>query len=277
MSDAAIERDYQSEIQQKVGRNVILLQQLELMLKYLLTFARIEVRGTRVMRGPQDNNSQVAQKTLGPVVDQYLREVLYANDKFLEDEADPNEVSFKFCFRTDTGKIAPETKKQALEAIVNERNELIHNLLPRIKPDRPETYEETIEFLDDQFNNISPYIEEMKSQCAAVKNALEYLASDCAQREVELAWLRQSRLVLLLGDIAAQMARQDGWALMSHAGQLAQKHAPGEMLALREKYGHKTLKQLLIATELFDLKEEATEKGIRVLYRLKPEWKLGHT
>jgi len=277
MTETTSERDYKRELEQKVGRNVILLQQMELMLKFLLTFARIEIRGKQVKRSPQDNAEKVGPKTLGPAVDQYLREVIAAKSKSSEDEQAPNESSFEFSFRVGLGRVPAETKKQALEAIVNERNELVHNLLLRIKPNRPETYEETLEFLDQQHKSVAPHVEELKLQCAEVKNAIEYLASDRAHEEVEIAWLRQSRLVLLVGEIASQMARQDGWTLMSIAGQLVQKHAPEEMLALREKYGHKTLKKLLIATELFDLKEEATKNGTRVLYRLKPEWKLETT
>jgi len=41
---------------------------------------------------------------------------------------------------------------------------------------------------------------------------------------------------------------------------------------LKDKLGHKTLKAMTLATGLFDINEELTDKGgIRVLYRLKPD------
>jgi hypothetical protein len=53
------------------------------------------------------------------------------------------------------------------------------------------------------------------------------------------------------------------------------QHAPEEMAGLYKKHGYKTLKELMVATELFDMSEESTERGgVRVLYRLKPEWSL---
>ncbi len=56
---------------------------------------------------------------------------------------------------------------------------------------------------------------------------------------------------------------------------MIRQHAPEEIVKLKEKYAHKTLKQLMMATELFDIKEESTDKGgIRVLYKLKPGWEL---
>ena len=41
---------------------------------------------------------------------------------------------------------------------------------------------------------------------------------------------------------------------------------------LKDRYGYKTLKELILATEFFDIREEPTKKGdVRVLYRPKPE------
>ncbi len=65
------------------------------------------------------------------------------------------------------------------------------------------------------------------------------------------------------------------WTVMDTAAQLVRQHAPEEMVGLKKKHGYKTLKELMVATELFDMSEESTERGgVRVLYRLKPEWKL---
>jgi len=45
------------------------------------------------------------------------------------------------------------------------------------------------------------------------------------------------------------------------------------MDVLKKRYGHKTLKGLILATELFNVDEEPTDKGgVRILYRIKPEW-----
>ncbi len=41
------------------------------------------------------------------------------------------------------------------------------------------------------------------------------------------------------------------------------------------RYGHRTLKKLLRATELFDLKEEPTPGGgTRTVYRINPQFEL---
>jgi hypothetical protein len=82
----------------------------------------------------------------------------------------------------------------------------------------------------------------------------------------------------LLGDIASQAARPDGWMLLSHADQLIREHAPEEIAALKERYGKESIQELIQATDVFEITEETTKKGgVRVLYRLKPEWTLQHT
>jgi hypothetical protein len=44
---------------------------------------------------------------------------------------------------------------------------------------------------------------------------------------------------------------------------------------MKERYGYKTLKSLILATEVFDVIEEASDRGgVRVLYRVKPQWSL---
>ena len=86
---------------------------------------------------------------------------------------------------------------------------------------------------------------------------------------------RKSSVVALLEDIAAQKARPDGWVPLSIAGQIIKQDAPDEISELHEKYGSKTMKALVLATDRFDLCEEPTAGGgIRVLYRLKPDVQL---
>jgi len=61
-----------------------------------------------------------------------------------------------------------------------------------------------------------------------------------------------------------------GWAYLARAGQIARIHESDEVTQIKERYGHSTLKQLLIASELFDVLDEPLSKGgFRTLYRVK--------
>ena len=55
-----------------------------------------------------------------------------------------------------------------------------------------------------------------------------------------------------------------------HAGELAAKELSEELKNLKERYGFKTLKKLVIGSELFDVLDEILPGGgFRTLYRLR--------
>jgi hypothetical protein len=86
----------------------------------------------------------------------------------------------------------------------------------------------------------------------------------------ELLTHQESDFVFMLCDIASNTSRSDGWTPLDAAGKLIRQYAPEEITNLRKKYGRKTLKGLILATELFEIYEEPTSNGsMRVFYRLK--------
>jgi hypothetical protein len=163
-----------------------------------------------------------------------------------------------------------------MASIVDDRNDLIHHLLPKFNPDSIQSCLEIDQYLDQQREKLLPELELLKRMIESLQKGRqelgEFLQSDEGKKHFKLQWLRQSRLVMLLVETATQIVRSDGWAVLDTAGHLIRQHALDEISALHEKYGHKTLKALVSATELFDICEEPTDRGgIRVLYRLKPD------
>jgi hypothetical protein len=79
----------------------------------------------------------------------------------------------------------------------------------------------------------------------------------------------------MLGELATRAARADGWMELGTAGQLIKRSEPRELDNLAERFGHKTLKRVLLAAELFDVAEEATSKGgTRTIYRITSRYQL---
>ena len=134
-------------------------------------------------------------------------------------------------------------------------------------------------YLDDQRAGALPLRDRLlgftKSLQDAAKAHAEFIASPEGDRQFELQWLRQSRLVLLLGELASRSNRSDGWTVLATAGQIVSRKEPDELKDMAERYGHRTLKKLLQATELFDIDEEPTASGgTRTIYRINPRFKL---
>lgn len=67
--------------------------------------------------------------------------------------------------------------------------------------------------------------------------------------------------------MACELARSDGWVLLSRAAQVIHERAPEALDNLKARYGHGNLKALLMASGMFEISEEATPRGMRVLYR----------
>ncbi|WP_165905423.1 OST-HTH/LOTUS domain-containing protein [Parashewanella spongiae] len=85
----------------------------------------------------------------------------------------------------------------------------------------------------------------------------------------KLWFLRSSKIIHLLCDISEQSIENNGWVLLSTAGNIIKKQLPDELEHMKERYGHSSLKSLILASELFDVGEEKTPKGgKRVLFRL---------
>ena len=189
------------------------------------------------------------------------------------------EAWLSFTFKTEGDNAFYEQQKSDLAAMVAERNELIHHFLPMWNTQSLESAMTVTQYLDGQREKVLPVFEQLKSVVDSMREGqrvlAEFLESDEGKRQFELSWLQQSRLVVLLGDIATQLARPDGWLPLATAGHLLRLHAAEEVSVLKERYGFATLKKLVLATELFDVQDEPTSKGgVRTVYRIKPQWNL---
>ena len=107
------------------------------------------------------------------------------------------------------------------------------------------------------------------------KHLAEYWASPEGQHQFELGFLRCSRLVVMLGEIATRTPRADGWVVLATAANVITREAPAELTDLRKRFGCSTLKGVLLATELFDVTDEPTPGGgTRTIYRINGRYEL---
>ena len=270
--------EFVDDVLRKVGRNVVLFQQLERLLKFVIANSNLAGFSSELRRLKQEQESKVHKQTLGTLVGQYSEISSPDSNAQSTEPEDLHETFISFSFRIERDEDCYESQKEILAQLVSDRNDLIHHLLPRFDINSAESCETLSEELDQQAEKIRLEINTMQSTAEALYKGREklgsYLQSEQCKNEIELAFIRQSRLVLILSDIATQISREDGWALMSTAGHIIKQHAPEELESMKEKYGYNSLMKLIQASELFDLYEEVTPKGgSRILYRLKPNKK----
>lgn len=255
----------------KVGRNVVLFQQIESMLKLLISVHHNEGAMDTFAEQQQKRSEKIHTQTMGQLAEQYKNGIL-SDTEIPSKEPDNLKIPyFSFTFRLAGDSDFLKSHQSNLEVLVNERNALIHHFLPKWIPDSQEAMTEAAIYLDQQREKVMPMFDHLK---ASVK-ALQIMATSFNSEEFggvfELVWLQGSPLISLLREEAVNLARPDGWVNLADAGQIAKSREFDEVKHMKERYGHSQLKHLLIASELFEVKDETLPKGgFHTLYRVKP-------
>lgn len=267
-----------NQVQRKIGRNIVAFQKVEQMLKYLIVNGKFSGCISEIDTKRKQRAGIVERQTLGQLVGQYLNQFHSGYEQSNEEPEDLKEVYISFYMQVDRSEKDYENKKQILASMVAERNELIHHLLPRFDWNSMESCQDTDRYLDQQYKKLLLEFKDLKALTEAFQKArvmcADFFDSEEGKKYLEWLWCRTRyrRVSKLLIDIANKAARPDGWTLLSVAGQLLHQQEPEELAVLKEKNGHKTLKEVIMATGQFDIKEEQTEKGgVRVLYRPKSD------
>jgi hypothetical protein len=272
----------QDEVFRKIGRNLLVFQKIELMLKYLIDNGKVSGYLRELKENQERRATAAVKRTMGNLAGQFMETAFQEQEESLREPLEVKEpyISFSFTVRADSDFY--ESKRQSLKSLVDDRNNFIHHLLPRFNPDSMESCLEIERHLDQQREKLIPEHNYLKSLIESFEEAkkayIKYFESEEGKRQFDLSLLQQSPLVTLLLNVSLHQSRFDGWTLLNVAGQRVRQILPGEMEQLKSKWGYKSLKELVLACDLFEVIEEPTEKGgIRVLYRHKTELASGST
>lgn len=258
----------------------MLFQELEHLLKYLVANSSISGYVSELMSQEEKRRVTINKQTMGQLIGQYIEISNPETQEVLEEPKNLKQEQFirvKYGFGDSTYY---DTKKKALAKLVDDRNELIHHLLPQFDPNSIESCVQIEKKLNAQRDNILREIDNVKREIdglhEGVKGIISFLNSPEGRKELEKIqfYSRQNYLIWLLSDIAEQTTRPDGWTPINRAEHLIRQRAPEEIASLKKSFGYKSLKEFILAAKIFDVYEEPTKKGIRILYRKKPDSEL---
>jgi hypothetical protein len=251
-----------TELQRKLGRNVLQFQAIEFELKVVMPYIHpaAHAEGLPGFKAMLDD---LSDKPLGVIIEKYKESV-----------------------ETDQ----PDLLAQELKRVLDARNELIHHFfyLPSVDLRTLDGIREAIRYLDEQFQSLEGTYRVIHSMSAAVM--LRVLSSpgyedlNVAQYRDELltaigpnveivnvgdptrtVW-ETTRIAQLLKLAERETEPFDGMTLLARAGQFIREHAP----ELSPKtYGLKRLTDVLLASGLFDVDMRANDDNgsVTVLYR----------
>lgn len=264
----------QDEVLRKVGRNLLIFQQIEGLLKMILGNSKVQGYARELALKQEQRINGIQTDMMGQLIKQYFDEILASSDEEPQGPRDLAEPWLSSSFKI-TGDVAfAETQLEAFEMMREERNQLVHHFLPYWQTDSPENLIFASDYLDEQREKILPVWEHLKSVAETMQHARQmqasYIASDEFTQQLELLWLQKSQLIQLFCDIATQIGRSDGWACLAQAGKLAHMQLADDVAHMKARYGHHSFKKLLIASKLFEIWDKALPQGgSRTFYRVR--------
>jgi hypothetical protein len=251
---------------------------VEAMLKHLNAHASLHGPASQLATRIEEQRAAEHKKTMGELVGRMMSKVLQPQQEHeTPDEIDEPWFGFRFTVETDAQFIDQHDKE--MRSLVDARNELIHHFLPRWYSAVDGGSEAALAYLEDQMHETFHVMDRLRGWVRATdegrKRLAEFWASPEGERQMRLSHLQGSRLVAMLGEVALRTARTDGWALLSTAGHIIKREAPDELDDMLKRYGHRSLKGILLAAEFFDIEDEPLASGgTRPIYRINDRYEL---
>lgn len=159
--------DIRKEVVYKVGRNVLLFQQMERVLKYLVTHSAFSATASEMASKFDRHKQSVSKRTLGMVVGDFL-----AGSKpepAPEVLTEPH-LSISFDFELE------ESVRVQIEALVDERNYLVHHFLEGIDAESKESWVKASGRLDIQEDELDKATDHLRKLAQALSDGRKELA-----------------------------------------------------------------------------------------------------
>lgn len=264
-----------NEVLRRVGRNLLLFQQIELLMKFLVANANIEVGPAGHTAEQLSRVKAIKKKSLGQVCSQYFKEIFAPS---VEDTQSENltEIRVRSSFRMTSADLDQLSRDQVkFEAMTEERNDLVHHFLERCQLTDRESLDAALPYLDSQRERALALQQDLKrihdTMLEGRQALAAYLRSPEADAAFNLMHVQSSKIVTLLAQATQKLARPDGWTLLSSAGNFIAAEDPEQLPSIKRRFGHQGLRDLVAAADLFELREEATAGGGgRLLFRIRP-------
>ncbi len=267
-------QNLKDEVLRKIGRNLLIFQQIEGLLKMILGNSKVQGYVRELAFKQEQRINRMQKDMMGQLIKQYFDEILSSSNEESQGPSDLKEPWLSSSFRITVGATFAENQLKAFEMMREERNQLVHHFLPYWQPDSPENLIQASDYLDKQREKILPVWEHLKTVAKTIQQARQELAgyvdSNEFDQQLELLWLQQSPLIQLFCDIAMQIGRSDGWACLAHAGKLVHMQLADDVAQMNATYGYHSFEKLLIASNLFEIWDKALPHGgSRTFYRIR--------
>ena len=272
------------ECLRRIGRNTVMFQRMEQLLKILLTNSSLEGYAEELDDKKAQKEATISKMTMGQLTNEYFKTIFDTSETELPPHEDPSQAYISFKYSRTRSKEKIDMEKQYFTELVEARNELAHHLLPEYDPTCLKSIEKLSESLEKQRERFLPALKNLTSLCEAHLKARqqlsEYLKSEEGKRHMAEGILPgETRLDKLLRDAASFSARKDGWSALSLAGQFIKSQPTDVIQKVCAEMGFSELlgvKALIEQSSVFELIRHPIKNGHILLYRPKPQSEQNH-
>lgn len=273
------------EVLRKVGRNLVIYQQIERLLQACALHGLYSGSIEEVQAQLHGKLKSTERKPMGPVGAAAL-DALFAEfgGTTVAGHGEPDIESTSFMIRTGiTSATAGQRAalQQQLATVLEHRNRLAHQLLDHWSMGSEDSTAQLSTNLDAERLTALRVRDHLQSVVATTVECLQAgmqafsehcVAPSSGDRGLQaLAVLQRSAIVQRLVTNAADTRRPNNWTSLADAGRILWQELPQEMEAMKQDFGLRTLRDLVRAACLFETKSEPTPGGgTRELYRFDP-------
>ena len=265
--------EVQREVQRKLGRNLLRIQQLEVMVKSMVAHSVIESESGDIHSFLDKRKQDIAKKTLGQVVGDLTTDLisLPAKEEGQQQErpGDPTKIWFRTSFRIEMSPEDHQRTQRRLAELVEMRNELVHHFIEIHDIWTVAGCASADAYLDDCFRLIDERFEELRKMAQhqdevrkEMANVMQsdgfsdFLLHGILPGGTGAIW-SSCTIVNLLRDAEATLA-VDGWTPLARAIEHISSREPGHT---PKRYGCSSWRQVLHESAIFTIRREQSELG----------------
>lgn len=255
-----------NELHRKIGRNILLYQKIELVLKYFISKNNISGKVNELSSIFQKRLEINGKKTLGGLTTSFVND-FYRDDHDCDENFDDIHPSLSLNISIGSENI--EETEENLKDIVSARNFIVHNILEKFKFETAEQCGEIEAYLDIKYDKAKKFLEDLKRINDLIRESSKYILSDEYIGRIQKFSNADEISRNMASEMIQGVKRDDGWIVLSKASNILREKHP-ELFVDMKKYGHNSLKKVMESSNLFEFYGEETLKGgKRDLFRLK--------
>jgi len=173
------------DVLRKIGRNVLLFQHIEGLLKFLNANHHVDGTLSDLVKRQEKRAKKIQRQMMGNLSEQYINGILSDGGTAPKGPKEATQLWASFTYTITGDNDFIEAQRTGRELMLRDRNELIHHFLPRWHPDSLEQMTEASTYLDQQYEKVLPMFEHLKSVAKSMQQAREMMAAWLASDEGE--------------------------------------------------------------------------------------------